>query len=961
MLKRLGVLFLILTLALPCIAGYADDDEEVIIMRPGQEYDGVDLNGDQSETETLVSQQGLISYPDTNELSVVGILGALGIMGDYDGTGMFKPNVYISRPEFLEGLLKLFKIDYDSENSSMVGQFYDVPKDHEYYGLVYTAVRLGIVSGFENNTFGVNDTISFEDAMVMVLRALGYASLAEELGGYPTGFKSVAARLGMLNANSVNNQQAITRIDMARILADVLETPMARLEYINDETIVTASDGDAPLLHIYHAVKDRGLVETNRFASIDGKTTPAEGQLSIDGKMYPCTDSFNAFLGYDVNFWYDTDTKELIYMAATERTTETIVAAEDFVSFHDGILTHYNNADRQVTVNLSGATLLYNGTVPELAYNEDIFKIKDGSIRYVRTDSGYTVVDIEEYTNYIIRAASFDESELTVRLQYDTTMFTIDASDIYVDVYNAETGADSIYKTTESGEETFDASAFKSGAVLSVYMPYGQTVYNVADYAEKYNVVYAKMVVSQRTVSGTVTARYPNEGKIELDSNVYYIANTNYFGDGLYRLNDTQEGTFLLDAGDKLTALSGSESESDFVYGYLVSAAFSTGLTKGELMAVRLFTEDGEITEFQCADNLKINGEKAKDNAETLLRQSAKYANPDFDLSQVVRYKTKDNMITELQVLTASTGVSTGFEEETHLDIAGSSDNFFIGSEFQYRVLEQENGQWVGRYLNPDVYFVVPSQETTDESYYSSQKPTWQSGIKAQVYDVEQQRPGLMVQYVESAAASEIMDGDYVIATAMFVQSYKQLNDDGFSSTYIDVISGKSARTFECEDSSICEGLEKGQLIRLYGKVNLVTEIQLVYFDAAGTIPATVGNLPEELSTTYNGFAGLNTELNFYAGVYELSGSPDFSVMYGNKLADGSYDMRATGRISNIAWQYHGTIVYEGPQDDPSKATIRVGTYDDLRPYVEYGEKFSRLLIQTHEGAGRCYIIYNFD
>jgi serine protease inhibitor len=86
---------------------------------------------------------------------------------------------------------------YSSENG-----FSDVTEDEGY---IKAAKANGIISGFEDGTFRPKEPITGEQAIKMVVCALGYDAQAKEQGGYPSGYIQVAMEKGLVvdvDANS---------------------------------------------------------------------------------------------------------------------------------------------------------------------------------------------------------------------------------------------------------------------------------------------------------------------------------------------------------------------------------------------------------------------------------------------------------------------------------------------------------------------------------------------------------------------------------------------------------------------------------------------------------------------------------------------------------------------------------------------------------------------------------------
>lgn len=88
-----------------------------------------------------------------------------------DGNGRFMPNNSVSREEFVKLIVCAFGID-TSKISADETRFSDVSENDWFYPYIYTAVRVGIVKGMSDSTFGVGNSITREDLAVIAYRAL---------------------------------------------------------------------------------------------------------------------------------------------------------------------------------------------------------------------------------------------------------------------------------------------------------------------------------------------------------------------------------------------------------------------------------------------------------------------------------------------------------------------------------------------------------------------------------------------------------------------------------------------------------------------------------------------------------------------------------------------------------------------------------------------------------------------
>ena len=128
-----------------------------------------------------------IKYEDA-----VTALTELGVVAGYKD-GSYKPENIVTRAEMATFIIKAMGLaDYavgKADFSDMEG--------HWANPFVAYAVSLGFVKGNTDGTFAPDATVSYDQAITMLVQALGYK--AEYLvGGYPGAFVNQAKALGML-------------------------------------------------------------------------------------------------------------------------------------------------------------------------------------------------------------------------------------------------------------------------------------------------------------------------------------------------------------------------------------------------------------------------------------------------------------------------------------------------------------------------------------------------------------------------------------------------------------------------------------------------------------------------------------------------------------------------------------------------------------------------------------------
>ena len=163
-------------------------------------------------------------FPDTANTSyekATNAIGALGIITGYED-GTFGPDKNITRAEFATIVARSFNLT----EASTAETFSDVPADHWAKGYIGAAKNAGIINGFEDGTFKPNDNVTEEQAVKMIVAALGYTEEATAAGGYPDGYIKVASDK-KINADLViSGKKDATRGRVAIMLYNSLDVAM---------------------------------------------------------------------------------------------------------------------------------------------------------------------------------------------------------------------------------------------------------------------------------------------------------------------------------------------------------------------------------------------------------------------------------------------------------------------------------------------------------------------------------------------------------------------------------------------------------------------------------------------------------------------------------------------------------------------------------------------------------------
>ena len=214
---------------------------------------------------SFVSAAALEDVAGTAYEDAVTRLGLLGILEGYpDGT--FKPEGEITRAEFAAVAVRAKGLTSAAAAAQgLPTGFTDVPGTFWASGVVGTAARLGIVNGVGNGLFAPQSPVKYEEAITMLVRALGYEESAKAKGGYPYGYLIVGNEIGILDAVKGTQGAPATRGQVAQMTDNALEIEMMiQVGYGTDTKWVVSGTEDT---------NEKYLLDELGFDSVTGRTT----------------------------------------------------------------------------------------------------------------------------------------------------------------------------------------------------------------------------------------------------------------------------------------------------------------------------------------------------------------------------------------------------------------------------------------------------------------------------------------------------------------------------------------------------------------------------------------------------------------------------------------------------------------------------------------------------------------
>ena len=565
---------------------------------------------------------------DEDYAGAVELLSALEIFVG-DEYGNFNPNKTITRAEMAAIMCRAKGLESAAKSSKGSTKFDDVPADHWASGYINIANQNGIIAGYGDGNFGPEDTVTYNQAVKMVVCALGFEPMASGKGGWPTGYLVVGNTYGITDGVSGS-----TRADVAILIYNALSSPMMDQTSWGSDTEFEVLDGKKgkeyrTLLTDMDIYVASGIVGSKTYDEVEFEITYDSDDYEFEEGDFECfeingTDIAN-YQHQNVEAYVQKvrkgDYKVIAVVSSVEGTSLTIIS-DDVYGYANNKVEYYidpANSSKTKTIKLNKDPQVeynkrdYSGSLYSLLMSEE-----DVELKFIENtgDNAYDVVVATKY--YSARVGEVNPGKGRIEIGGTTVTLDLDDEDI------------TIILEDEKGR-SLDLEDFEEDDVVAV----------VADNANFKNYIdYIRITkLNDAVVRGYVESTFTSGGYD------YVVIDGEEFIDGTgTSLSVGDEGLFFIGMTGKVIDFDGSSASAD--YAYILEAAianetFSTGKWKVKLLTM----DDGIVTysltesandyfENTYASKLGISSNQSKQLYEDL--SVAEKANPD----RIITYKT---------------------------------------------------------------------------------------------------------------------------------------------------------------------------------------------------------------------------------------------------------------------------------------------------------------------------------
>ena len=252
-----------------------------------------------------LAQENNAEINTENREVITGLFSALGINSKVSEYG-------VSRGEFILTAAGLMNYDL---NAAADSAFEDIESGTELAGAASFCLAAGLISRADE--FRPEDKILENEALKILVCALGYGSSAEKSGGYPNGYVSEAVRLKLLKGVKASENGTLFQGGFYALMKNTIEANAREIdEYSKNGYSVKT---DRTILEICHDVTStEGIVNANEYAYLyDSAQKTGKRRAVIGDEEYKLADSVNIPpLGFNVEAYVlesGSDDDEIIY------------------------------------------------------------------------------------------------------------------------------------------------------------------------------------------------------------------------------------------------------------------------------------------------------------------------------------------------------------------------------------------------------------------------------------------------------------------------------------------------------------------------------------------------------------------------------------------------------------------------------------------------------------------------
>jgi len=682
-----------------------------------------------------------------------------------------------------------------------------------------------------DGTFAPDNPVTYEQALKMMVCALGYEAAAVEIGGWPDGYVSQASTLDMtkgIRADKTN--VSASRGMVAQVLYNSLEVKIAEKQSngsvnVTDKTVLESKLGCARFNNYMVSQVDG----TDSISDSNIRLQVGELAFGQSDEPFVYTSVLSkaeakALLGNYVKGYYkigdDEEANNIIYVVTSNSKSEEVtVLSENIYDFNALKLEYYIDDEQDETdeIKISAtAQLMYNGSLYDyssgnasernlskwLDPNSDDFV--DGQVRLLENtgDKEFDTIFIEDYETYVSKSTVQTSDSISANnyVIYDNY---VSGRSIRIDPYSPRVTAE--FYNAQTGAE-MKIEDIKAMHVISVAANMSGTKY--------------KVYISSKTIKGKID-EFTNSGEYII-SGKKYVTTASY--DALVASDVIvpkigAEGTFYLDHNDRICAAKITQEDAG-AYAYVTNAGIDDD--RAILKLMNLSGTPSKPTKVKCATNVKVNGRTVSDSQDVLdalesaaAKIAANTGALNTTYAQPIRYvKNSAGEITKITTVALSgSEVLTGKNEDV--------DKFVTGVEKTQYTYSSSSGFESKVFVNSStLVLVVPDDRLAEDEYKRATATSYfktGTNYNIEAYDLNASTVAKVVLVYNANTVSSETAVDYTVPVSIVTKVSQRLSavDEDNLVYSVEVYENGKIKTYETEDmSATYANIKVGDVIR---------------------------------------------------------------------------------------------------------------------------------------------------
>ena len=622
----------------------------------------------------------VMAYSDVEEGAYVSeavtVLSGLDTLQGFED-GMFRPEEEVTRAQMAAIVCRMLGYEEQAQASKGTTAFTDVAGNHWASGYVNVAYAQDIINGYGNGMFGPEDSVTYEQAIKMIVSALGYDLAAERKGGYPTGYIAIASAEGITKKANGTVGKAANRGTIAVLVYNALEVNlMDQLAWSSDGKDTYTKTNETILSKYLGITKYEGVVTDTPITN--GDLIDIVEMTLDDSHSFSCDKvDVNSYFGKNVVIYVGEDEitgKETVFAIAendVKNETLKISATQLIKKDADGINYKKINSNKILDIKVDDEVVSYvnYNVVDDVNTTEALLDVmpNGGTIEFISNDgdSEYEIINVIAYDD---EAVIEDVDKINGTYRFD---LYIGSRPNRIDV-NDEDEIVIVYKDNEIA----DVKDIKANDTVSYVNINGIDMY----------------FVSSATVTGTVESYDDENNIVTINGEDYEVSTLSNID--VTRLNG-EEGTFFLNIDGQIAYNKTAPTVSGNYALVLATYTSASGVNSDNYLQVVL--ADGTIAEYRIGTKAKVidvDGDTVSNDVKAYFddKFTGSKENSDAEFAtvsevQVVKLAVSGNKVSKITLLDSSNEASATnkFDKEAmsigRIDIANDTVIFSISAD----------------------------------------------------------------------------------------------------------------------------------------------------------------------------------------------------------------------------------------------------------------------------------------